>query len=167
MKITNLLFILMLNSFFNLKAQKVESSAYSLMLNTLLAHSVPEVSVSEIEINANDLVLIDSREKNEFEVSHLKNAIWVGYTNLDLSPLEGLAKNKKIVVYCSVGYRSEKVVEKLKEKGFKNVSNLYGGIFEWMNQDRQVVNKSGQPTDSIHAYNRMWGVWLTKGKKVY
>lgn len=50
--------------------------------------------------------------------------------------------------------------------GFKNVSNLYGGIFEWVNQAHEIVNDSGK-TDSVHAYNRFWGMWLQKGKKVY
>ena len=157
----------MLNFFFQSQGQKVESSSYSLMLNTLLSHSVPEVSVKEINSKNEELIFIDSREKQEYEVSHLKDAIWVGYDSLDLTPVESLDKNQELVVYCSVGYRSEKVAEKLKAKGFTNVSNLYGGIFEWKNQGYKVVDEKNQPTDSVHAYNKMWGIWLNKGVKVY
>lgn len=167
MKAINLLLILMLNFFFQSQGQKVESSSYSLMLSTLLSHSVPEVSAQEVDVKMEEIIFIDSREKAEYEVSHIKDAIWVGYDSLDFTNVECLAKDSKLVVYCSVGYRSEKVAEKLKAKGFTNVSNLYGGIFEWKNQGNQVVDKKNQPTDSVHAYNKMWGIWLNKGVKVY
>jgi 3-mercaptopyruvate sulfurtransferase SseA len=70
-------------------------------------------------------------------------------------------------VYCSVGYRSEKVSEQLRQAGYQTVYNLYGGIFEWKNQGHPVVNAEGEPTERVHAYNRSWGVWLKKGDKVY
>ena len=100
-------------------------------------------------------------------MSHIEGAIPVGYDHFELTNLPAnLAKNQPIVVYCSVGYRSEKVTEKLQNAGFQQVSNLYGGIFEWVNQDLPVKNDSGI-TQEVHAYSRSWGVWLKKGKKVY
>jgi len=167
MKAINLLFILMLNFFFQSQGQKVESSSYSLMLSSLLSHSVTEISAKEIDANKENLIFIDSREKEEYEVSHIKDAIWVGYDSLDFTNVDCLDKNSRLIVYCSVGYRSEKVAEKLKAKGFTNVSNLYGGIFEWKNQGYEVVDEKNQPTDSVHAYNKVWGIWLNKGVKVY
>jgi 3-mercaptopyruvate sulfurtransferase SseA len=70
-------------------------------------------------------------------------------------------------VYCSVGYRSERVGEKLQKLGYQNVYNIYGGIFEWKNEGMQVVNRQNQPTDSVHTYNKNWSKWLLKGVKVY
>jgi hypothetical protein len=71
------------------------------------------------------------------------------------------------VVYCTVGVRSEKVGEKLKAAGYQNVRNLYGSIFEWVNQGNPVVDNQGKPTQQVHAYSRVWGVWLNKGEKIY
>ena len=48
-----------------------------------------------------------------------------------------------------------------------DVSNLYGGIFEWVNQENPVIDTTGNETKNIHAYNKTWGVWLNKGNKVY
>ncbi len=81
--------------------------------------------------------------------------------------VEKLNKDSPIIVYCSVGYRSERVGEKLKSAGFKNVKNLYGGIFQWVNEGHPVVNKKDHWTDSVHTYNKNWSQWLTKGIKVY
>ncbi len=158
-------FILALGVFQIGKSQSVQDRAYSAKLQGLLSHTVPEISVSEVDTNENNL-FVDSREKNEFETSHIKNAIWVGYDKLDLSALDKTPKDQKIIVYCSVGYRSEKVSEKLIKNGFTNVSNLYGGIFEWKNTGRPVY-KNNQKTNDVHAYNKNWGQWLKTGKKCY
>jgi len=71
------------------------------------------------------------------------------------------------VVYCSLGIRSETIAHKLIKKGYTNVYNLYGGIFEWKNNDFVVLDTEGSETEKVHAFNKNWGKWLTKGKKVY
>jgi rhodanese-related sulfurtransferase len=152
-------------SFLQLPAQ-VQSSAYNLTLKTLLSHSVPEVTVPQVK-DMKDVLLLDAREWNEYQVSHLKNSMFVGYDKFEIDKIKSVDKNQKIIVYCSVGYRSEKISEKLKEAGFTDVSNLYGGIFEWVNQGNPVVDERGKVTENIHAYSKTWGVWLNKGVKVY
>jgi rhodanese-related sulfurtransferase len=143
----------------------VSSGAYNLLLKTLLTHTVPEVSVADLTLSHGTL-LLDAREKPEYQVSHIANAILVGYDKLDLSTLKNVDKHKPIIVYCSVGYRSEKVAEKLISQGFTNVKNLYGGIFEWKNEGKEVINDQGI-TENVHAFSRTWGIWLKKGNKVY
>jgi len=63
--------------------------------------------------------------------------------------------------------RSEKVVEKLEELGYRDVYNLYGGIFEWVNQGYPVVNERNDTTLEVHGFSRIWSVWLDRGKVVY
>lgn len=158
--------LLVMMFFFLQASAQVQSSAYNLTLKTLLSHSVPEVSVSQVKGMKNAL-LLDAREWNEYLVSHIENAKYVGYDQFQLETLKSIDKKQRIVVYCSVGYRSEKISEKLKQVGFTDVSNLYGGIFEWVNQSNPVVDSKGKVTENIHAYSKTWGVWLSKGVKVY
>ena len=47
------------------------------------------------------------------------------------------------------------------------VYNLYGGLFEWVNQGKEVVKPNGETTETVHAYSKSWGIWLKKGEKVY
>jgi len=133
----------------------------------LLSGTVDTISVSGLKQIAgqNEIVLLDSREKREFEVSHLEGAEWVGYTDFDLGSLTSIDTSATIVVYCSVGYRSEKVGEKLKEAGYSNVLNLYGGIFEWVNQNGEVYNSAGE-TKEVHGYDEKWSLFVQKGKVV-
>ena len=144
--------------------------AYDALLNTLYSHSVPTVQPDSLYrglSNENPPVILDTRSKEEFDVSHLQNARWVDYDNFEPYMVSDLNKATPVVVYCSVGYRSEKIGEQLKETGFSDVRNLYGGIFQWKNKGYPIVNKKGEPTDSVHTYNRLWSVWLKEGVKVY
>lgn len=131
--------------------------------------SVPYITVNELAMPKTEAILLDSREPAEYEVSHLKDAICVGYDNFNVeSILEELPnKDSKIVVYCSLGIRSEDVAEKLKKAGYTNVFNLYGGIFEWKNNDFTVYNSNDEETQNIHTFSEEWSRWLTKGVKVY
>ena len=146
--------------------QKVNSAGFQALLKGLLTHDVPEISVADAARDSAQILFLDAREPREFEVSHLAGALHVGYDHFDAHQLSGLPRDRRIVVYCSVGYRSEKVTEQLRAAGFTNIANLYGGIFEWVNQGYPVVDSNG-PTQRVHAYDQSWGVWLTRGKKVY
>lgn len=145
---------------------QVQSTAYEIMLKGLLQHSVPEIQVQQAAKMTGKALFLDAREPREYEVSHLKGAVFAGYDHFDLSGLAHVAKDQEIIVYCSVGYRSEKISEKLRAAGYQKVSNLYGGIFEWVNQGYPVCDAQGT-TAKVHAYDRTWGIWLNKGKKVY
>lgn len=112
------------------------------------------------------LVLLDSREAAEYRVSHLDGAIEVGYEDFDMRSVEQIPKADTIVVYCSVGYRSGKISERLRKAGYSNVYNLEGGIFDWVNRGLPLVDSAG-PTERIHCYNRFWGTKVKRGEKVY
>ncbi len=146
---------------------QIQSRSYSAMLYKLLDHTVEEISVSDASEVSNLTLFLDAREKDEFEVSHIKDAKWVGYDNFRMKRMEGIPKDKEIIIYCSVGYRSEKIGEKLEKAGYTNVKNLYGSIFEWVNQGHAVYDNDGNETIKIHAFDKDWGQWLLKGEKTY
>lgn len=132
-------------------------------------NSVPYITVQELAMPKTNAVILDSRELKEYKTSHLKNAIHIGYDHFKIENVEKKIPNKntKIVVYCSVGIRSESIGDSLKKAGYKNVENLYGGIFEWKSNDFPVYNVNEKETDSIHTFNKTWSKWLEKGIKTY
>lgn len=148
--------------------QKVNSAAFSDMLNSMLQFTVPVVSVRDAK-SMQDVVFLDARERKEYDVSHIPGAIYIGYESLDEKAIKQIEKGQKIVIYCSVGYRSEKIGEKLQSRGFNRVYNLYGSIFEWVNQGYALEDRPGHETQKIHVYDKQWGKWMTNGKyeKVY
>lgn len=129
----------------------------------------PTVSVDELEhlISQKKILLLDVRESVEFSVSHIQGALNIGYDDFEIDKLPPIiSKNSKIIVYCSVGYRSGDIAAKLKAKGF-DAYNLHGGLFAWNNSGRALYSKEGKVTDNIHGYNKSWAKWLTRGKISY
>jgi rhodanese-related sulfurtransferase len=132
---------------------------FSKKINFYLSYSVPVVSVSQLK-KMDKVTIFDAREKEEFNISHIPNAKYLGYKDWDENLLKNIPKDQTLVLYCSIGYRSEKIAEKLKKKGFKNVYNLYGSIFEWANEGQPLQDNQGNTTNKIHVYNKSWGQWM-------
>ncbi len=152
----------------NWAQQKVTNKLYQATLSVLLSHSVPEISINKAQQQVENTLFLDARELKEYQVSHIPNAKHVGYDSFNLNKVSEVSKEQPIIVYCSVGYRSEKIAKKLLDIGYTNVSNMYGGIFEWVNNNHTIV-KQTHKTDSIHSYNKIWGKWITNKEivKVY
>lgn len=131
------------------------------MVNSLLDFTVPIISVEDYKSLNSKHYILDAREAIEYNVSHIPGATWIGYDDFLLSNIPSeISKDDTIVVYCSVGYRSEKVSEKLISAGYNKVYNLYGSIFEWVNQGNPVVNNENQEVWQLHTYNKKWAKWL-------
>jgi rhodanese-related sulfurtransferase len=131
--------------------------------------TVPYIYADSLARQKNQYVLIDTRAIEEYRVSHLKEAYWAGDKEFDKDAVMARIPNKKtpIVVYCSIGVRSEDIGEKLMALGYNDVKNLYGGIFEWVNKGQPVYDKKEEQTNKVHAFNKHWGKLLIKGERVY
>ncbi len=110
------------------------------------------------------VVLLDVRTEAEYAVSHLRGAQRVDPDHPDLAALADLPRDAPIVAYCSVGYRSSALVEKLQRQGFTNVANLKGSLFRWANEGRPVV-RDGRDVGVVHPYNATWGRLLDKVRR--
>gem|GEM_PF-124128 len=146
---------------------QVKSNSFNLTLKLILNKSTPSIGIEEAFSNRNDYLFLDAREINEYNISRIHQARHIGSKDFDLNKIAGIPKNTPLIVYCSIGKRSEEVVWKMKKAGFVNVKNLYGGIFEWVNEGHHVYTASGRITDSVHSYSRFWSRYLAKGIKVY
>ena len=166
--LTSLLLMIILNACGQTPKQTRSQTDFDNMLDNMYQRTVPLIKTEAIQQQSPDsFIILDTREKEEFEVSHLPGAVWVGYDELQIDRINKLDKTQKVLVYCSVGYRSEKVGEKLQNMGFRDVQNLYGGIFDWKHKGQIVVDSSGKSTERVHTYNRKWSQWLRVGEKVY
>ena len=163
MKLITQILILLISTF------SFSQESISDLLKKYNTKSVPYISVQELAMPKTEAIVLDARELKEYETSHIKDAICVGYDFFQIESISENIPNKesKIVVYCSLGIRSEDIAEKLKKAGYKNVFNLYGGIFEWKNKDFSVYNSEGTQTENVHTFSKEWSQWLTKGVKVY
>lgn len=163
----NLLLLFILFSSLIVSAQR---QSFHDMLKTYYKNTIPIIKPAELYakmLAGEKLYILDTREVREYSVSHLKGAIRVGYDKFDIKATDKLDKNATVIMYCTIGARSEEIGTKLKKIGFKNVYNLYGGIIYWKNQGYPVYNNQQKATQNIHVYSKEWGKWLKKGKPVY
>ncbi len=80
----------------------------------------------------NEFLLLDVRESDEFDTAHISGARLIPLGVLE-SRLHELAnwKERRVVVHCHTGARSAKACALLCDAGFREVSNLTGGIEAW------------------------------------
>lgn len=142
----------------------VSNPFFDHLLKTLLPIKAPFISVEKVLSEFGNIVFLDAREKHEFDVSHLQNALYVGYKNFNIQQLPDISTDKIVVVYCSIGWRSGHVAQQMLEAGYKNIYNLYGGIFEWCNTKQPLYREAIQ-VNEIHAYSTLWKAWVRNGVK--
>ena len=74
-------------------------------------------------------ILIDVRSNQEYREGHLQGAINIpDFEIANRIQKEIPKKNQLIVLYCQYGGRSKKAMLILKNMGYTNVYNLYGGL---------------------------------------
>lgn len=101
-------------------------------------------------------VLLDVREADEYDVSHLQGARRARTEAEALATLRDAPDDRRIVVYCSVGYRSAVLARTLRKRGYTNVFNLEGSIFQWANEGRPVY-RGDRRASGVHPYDSDWG----------
>jgi rhodanese-related sulfurtransferase len=145
----------------------VKNPAFDKEIKTMLSFSVPVISVHDAQ-KRKDVLFLDAREADEYQVSHIPSAVCIGYDHWDKSVVQSIPKDQAIIIYCSIGYRSEKIGNKLKALGYTNVQNLYGSIFEWANAGFPLEQHSTK-TNKLHTYNKKWSKWVENKnvEKVY
>lgn len=126
-----------------------------------LSHIPREVVQKRLSQSPQSLVILDTRPRAEYDVSHITGAVQIDpdadaarlITALDV-------RGKDVVLYCSVGRRSSIVGDRTKAAllaaGATSVQNMEGGLFAWHNDGRPVVNAQGA-TKAIHPYDSFWG----------
>lgn len=86
---------------------------------------------------AQNIMIIDVREREEWDCGHIDGAIHLPLSALmtDPSVFPAQLESSPCVLYCQAGYRSKKAVEILQQEGFTNLYSLKGGYDAWCVQN--------------------------------
>lgn len=104
--------------------------------------SVAQTATADL---ADDAVIVDVREPDEWALGHAPGAIHIplGDLPLRLADLPS-GESTPIVVTCRGGGRSTRAVTWLTEQGF-NASNLTGGMMGWQSAGRPLIGDGEGP----------------------
>jgi phage shock protein E len=77
-------------------------------------------------------VIVDVREKDEFDESHIPDAVPMSRGTLELEVEDKFPdRNTTIICHCGGGGRSALAAESLQKMGYKNVRSMAGGFSAW------------------------------------
>lgn len=133
---------------------------------------VPEVTVEELHQWLQDdaaataggqLVLVDVRSAAEQQVSRLPGPSTLTQQEFEARGPEAFV-GKRIVCYCTVGYRSGQYAKQLRRRHGLDARNLRGSILAWTHGGHPLVEppgpdgEAGRETRRVHVYSREWAL---------
>jgi len=101
-------------------------------------------------LEENRIVFVDTRKPAEMQVSQLPQAVSRETFLADTDRY----RNKMVVGYCTISYRSGVFAREMAEQGIK-IHNLQGGILAWTLEGGTVYH-DGKPVKRIHVYGDRW-----------
>ena len=96
--------------------------------------NITEISPTDAaaKIKSTDAVIVDVREKDEFDENHIPDAVHISRGMLELEIENKFPdRNTEIICHCGGGGRSALAAETLQKMGYKNVRSLAGGLKAW------------------------------------
>ena len=103
--------------------------------------TLAQVTAHELSarMQSGDVQVLDVRREPEWEAAHIAHATWWPLDNFRVAPPE-LDRDVPIAVHCKGGYRSMIACSLLQRAGFKQVTNIIGGIDAWQQAELPVVS---------------------------
>ncbi len=116
---------------------------------------VPTVSPAQVQGMLKDdrVVLVDARTPEERAVSVIPGSI----SKEQFDAHRDSYAHRKVVAYCTIGYRSGEYAEALREDGL-DAYNLKGSILSWVHDGGKVVDPEGRETHTVHVYGEEWNL---------
>ena len=105
-----------------------------------------EITVVELKTlldsNANDYILIDVRNPNEYQIANIPNSVLIPLPDIEngaaIPKIKELVNGYRLIAHCKMGGRSAKALAILKEAGIEGI-NVKGGISAWSREVDSTV----------------------------
>jgi hydroxyacylglutathione hydrolase len=106
---------------------------------------VPQIEAAALASRGGNTTVVDVRGQSEWESGHLPGAVHIPLGELP-ARMDELPKDGPLVMQCQTGSRSSIASSLLQAHGFRNVTNLHGGITAW--------RRAGLPVDQGEVVQR-------------
>ncbi|ELP54021.1 thiF family protein [Microcystis aeruginosa TAIHU98] len=95
-----------------------------------------------IDSNANDYILIDVRNPNEYQIANIPNSVLIPLPDIEngaaIPKIKELVNGYRLIAHCKMGGRSAKALAILKDAGIEGI-NVKGGISAWSREVDSTV----------------------------
>ena len=132
----------------------------------LIAETVPLIrelfpwDVESLMDTEPELLLLDVRERNEFEALHIRGSLNIPrgiletaceYGYEETEPVLASARDREIVVICRSGNRSALAALSMQVLGYRKVSSLKTGLKGWTDAELPLIDGDGNPVSVDEA----------------
>ncbi|MCZ8024177.1 MAG: molybdopterin-synthase adenylyltransferase MoeB [Microcystis sp. LE19-10.1B] len=95
-----------------------------------------------LDSNANDYILIDVRNPNEYQIANIPNSVLIPLPDIEngaaIPKIKELVNGYRLIAHCKMGGRSAKALAILKDAGIEGI-NVKGGISAWSREVDSTV----------------------------
>jgi molybdopterin/thiamine biosynthesis adenylyltransferase len=114
-----------------------------------------EALTGQRKTEQNGIILVDVREKNEWDEGYIPGALHIPRGFLELRVEEAIPdKSQKVVLYCAGGTRSMYAGLTLKQMGYEDVISMSGGFGQWKSSGLPVAQPRTLSQDQLKRYSR-------------
>lgn len=113
-------------------------------------------------IAAEAVLVLDVRERAEYDVSHVPEARWISMATLEQDGLPAdWPRDRAVLTYCTIGYRSGVAARVLADQGI-DARSIVGGILALAADGQPLTDETG-PTRRVHTWKKSFAWMLPRG----
>ena len=86
----------------------------------------------EIHARGGDVVFLDVREPNEWNLGRIPGALHIPRGNIESKVESMIDRGKRVIVYCARANRSALAADTLQQMGYENVASMSEGFGGWI-----------------------------------
>jgi sulfur-carrier protein adenylyltransferase/sulfurtransferase len=117
--------------------------------------SVEDTKARAVEASSGGPVLIDVRERDEYEQGFVPRAQWIPRGFLELKIEDAVPeRDRELILYCAGGTRSALAARSLQDLGYTKVSSMAGGFRAWKNAGFAFDRPRTLSADQVKRYSR-------------
>jgi molybdopterin/thiamine biosynthesis adenylyltransferase/rhodanese-related sulfurtransferase len=117
--------------------------------------SVEDTKARAVEASSGGPVLIDVRERDEYEQGFVPRAQWIPRGFLELKIEDAVPeRDRELILYCAGGTRSALAARSLQDLGYTRVSSMAGGFRAWKNAGFPFDRPRTLNADQVKRYSR-------------
>ncbi|HEX5580312.1 MAG TPA: LD-carboxypeptidase [Gemmatimonadaceae bacterium] len=94
--------------------------------------------VQQMQRDEADVVYLDVREPNEWNLGRVPGAVHIPRGTLETKVEQMIPRDQEVVIYCAGGNRSALAADTLQQMGYEKVSSMAGGWRDWVQSGGQV-----------------------------
>lgn len=134
----------LMQNFLGMNNNSNKSRGYQNRYRSSMNYKLISFEQAKDMIEKNNIVLIDVRTSNEYDLMHIKNAINIPVNEIEQKILQ-VEQTHPLMIYCSSGARSKTAIQVLNNLGYNNIYIWeYGALATFPYKNMLVYGENGR-----------------------